>query len=165
MDAKDKIDKVYAFLFLPPGEPDPENVIVYAVAQSKAEKDEFIRERGCHNMTVVKLDNQSDLCAFGEYLGYPSEIPFLFPYKVGLGKHGEELTMLMTGIEHDEVVRMMHAMKNDVVRSSVLNGVFFKKKYKKALSIITEWPLSTLKIVVSLFGETFTIDEKGDDKP
>lgn len=155
-------DKMYAFLWLPPGEPCPENCVVYAIATCKEERDRFIKERGCKNMTIVKCETPAELTALGEYLGYPQEVSYLYEYKVGLGRNGEELSMLMTEQEHDEVMRTIRQLHNNVIRSSTFSGDFFKKKYRDALTIIRDWPISALKVCMYLFSDTFSFDDKED---
>lgn len=154
--------KLYAFLWLPPGEPDAENAVVYAIATCKEERDRFIKERGCKNMRILKCETPDELLTLGEYLGYPQEVSYLYEYKVGLGRNGEELSMLMTEQEHDEVMRAIRQFHNNIIRSSTFSGDFFKKKYRDALNIITEWPISALKVCMYLFSDTFSFDNEED---
>lgn len=147
---------MWAFMYLPKDEPNPENAVVYAIAASKKDRDRFVRERGCKNMKIIKVQNP---CELGEYLAFPSEVPFLEEYKVGIGKHGEEITMLMTDVERDEILHNMAQMKTAMRKDPYLNGVFFKKKYRNALNIISKWPISMIKVMTFLYGDTFTIEE------
>ena len=149
-----KSDKaLYAFVYLPSGEPFPENEVVCAIASSKKERDRYIRERGCKNMRIVKIHDPME---FGEYLGYPSEVPFLNEYKVGLNKDGSDLTMLMTADERDEVMHALSGMTYAMRNNPCFAGVLFKKKYREALNIIRQCQPSAINMMVSLFGDTFT---------
>ena len=103
-DGNHSSDKMYAFLWLPPGEPCPENRVVYAIATCKEERDRFIKERGCKNMGIVKCETPAELTTLGEYLGYPQEVPYLYEYKVGLGRNGEELSRLNGTVKKSDII-------------------------------------------------------------